>query len=202
MAAVKAVVAAGCLVPLGWILMRAFGLAETTLGANPVETLLHTFGKTSLNILFLTLAVTPLRMLTRIHALIRLRRMLGLFSFFYLVLHFLTYAVLDWRLQWGTLWVDITERPYITVGMLALLAMIPLAVTSTQAMQRRLGRRWAQLHKLVYPIAVLGVVHFYWQVKADLSEPLVYAGVLTVLLGYRAQRSIRVQRRMAAASRS
>lgn len=201
-AALKAVVAICCLVPLAWIMARAFELGSFSLGANPVETVLHTFGKTGLNILFATLAVTPLRLLTGFNGLIRLRRMLGLFSFFYLVLHLLTYAVLDLRLQWSTLWVDISERPYITVGMLALAAMVPLAVTSTHGMQRRLGRRWVPLHRLVYPIAILGVTHFLWQVKADLSEPLVYAGILTVLLGYRLLRSIRLQRRVAAASRS
>jgi sulfoxide reductase heme-binding subunit YedZ len=175
-----------CLVPLAWLVARAFAVAGTSLGANPVETVLHTLGKTGLNLLLITLAVTPIRRLTGFNVLIRFRRLLGLFAFFYLVLHFTTYAVLDLRLQWSMLFVDITERPYITVGMLALAGMIPLALTSTQKMQRRLGRKWATLHKMIYPVAVLAIVHFLWQAKSDLDpEPLVYAGVLTLLLGYR-----------------
>lgn len=142
-------------------------------------------GKTSLNILWVTLAITPLRKLTKWNWLIRLRRLLGLFAFFYLVLHFVTYAALDLRFDWSTLWVDISERPYITVGMLALVMMIPLAVTSTKGWQRRLGRNWTKLHRLVYPIAILGVVHFWWQVKADILQPLIYAALLALLLGYR-----------------
>jgi sulfoxide reductase heme-binding subunit YedZ len=162
------------------------GIADASLGPNPVETVLHTLGKTGLNLLLITLAVTPARRITGFNVLIRLRRLLGLFAFFYVSLHLLTYAVLDLRLQWGTLFVDVTERPYITVGMLALAGMIPLAVTSTQAMQRRLGRRWASLHKTIYPVAVLALVHFLWQTKTDWErEPLIYAGILTALLAYR-----------------
>jgi sulfoxide reductase heme-binding subunit YedZ len=175
-----------CLMPLAWLVARGFAVAGTSLGANPVETVLHTLGKTGLNLLLVTLAVTPARRLTGLNVLVRFRRLLGLFSFFYLTLHFTTYAVLDLRLKWNMLFVDITERPYITVGMLALAGMIPLALTSTQKMQRRLGRKWATLHKLIYAVAVLAIVHFLWQAKSDLDpEPLVYAGVLTVLLGYR-----------------
>jgi len=149
-------------------------------------------GKTSLNLLLLTLAVTPARQLLRLNVLVRFRRLLGLFSFFYLVLHFLAYALLDLRLQWNTIVVDITERPYITIGMLALVAMIPLAVTSTHAMQRRLRRNWGKLHKTIYPIAILGVLHFQWQTKGDAElEPWVYAGILTVLLAYRLARRLR-----------
>jgi methionine sulfoxide reductase heme-binding subunit len=156
-----------------------------SLGPNPVETVLHTMGKTSLNLLWITLAITPLRKLTKQNWLIRLRRMLGLFCFFYVVLHFLTYAALDLQLDWSSLIVDITQRPYITVGMLALVLMIPLAVTSTKKWQRRLGRNWTKLHRLIYPIAVLAAVHFWWQTKADIMEPLIYAALLTVLFGYR-----------------
>jgi methionine sulfoxide reductase heme-binding subunit len=176
----------GCLIPVLWLSARGFGLIGSTLGPNPIETVLHTLGKTGLNLLLLTLAVTPARRLTGLNALIRLRRLLGIFAFFYVVLHFLTYAVLDLRLQWDTLFVDITQRPYITVGMLALAGMIPLAVTSTRAMQKRLGRRWLSLHKTIYPVAVLALVHFLWQTKADLEpEPWVYAGILAALLGFR-----------------
>lgn len=192
--AIKAVIWVACLAPFAWIVVRGFGLGGTSLGANPVETVLLTMGKTGLNILLVTLAVTPARIITGVNALTRLRRLLGLFSFFYIALHFLTYALLDLRLEWGTLFVDITERPYITVGMLALAAMLPLAVTSTAGMQRRLGRRWRALHRLIYPIGILGVVHFLWQVKIDVREPLIYAAVLCALLGYRLVRALKRRR--------
>ena len=175
-----------CLAPLAWLAFRGAGVGGASLGANPVETVLLTLGKTGLNLLLITLAITPVRRLTRLNWLIRLRRLLGLFAFFYLVLHFSAYAVLDLRLAWRTVLVDVAQRPYITVGMLALLLMIPLAVTSTQGMQRRLGRRWATLHKLVYVIATLASIHFLWQAKSDFEpEPWVYAGMLSILLGYR-----------------
>jgi sulfoxide reductase heme-binding subunit YedZ len=190
-----------CLLPLLWLVARGFGIAETSLGPNPVETVLLTLGKTALNLVLITLAVTPARRILRFNALVRFRRLLGLFAFFYATLHFATYALLDLRLAWGTLFVDVTERPYITVGMLALIAMIPLAATSTQRMQRRLGRRWLTLHKTVYAIGVLAVVHFLWQAKADLDpEPLVYSAILAVLLGYRLV--YRLRRRQMAATRT
>ena len=181
----KAIVFCACLVPLAWAAIRAFGIASTSLGANPVQELLHSMGKTGLNMLLITLAVTPVRQLTGFNSLIRLRRMLGQFSFFYLVLHLLVYALLDLRLAWGTLAVDITQRPYITVGMLALVLLMPLSITSTNAMQRRLGRKWKRLHQLIYPIAMLGAVHFYWQTRGEESAALTYAFAVAVLLGYR-----------------
>jgi sulfoxide reductase heme-binding subunit YedZ len=185
----KAGIWAACLAPLAWLFVRAFEVGGVNLGPNPVEEVLHTLGKTSLNILLITLAVTPARQLTGLNVLIRFRRLLGLFSFFYLVLHFLAYSLLDLRLAWSTIGTDIAMRPYITIGMLALVLMTALAATSTQAMQRRLRRNWARLHKLVYVIGVLGVVHFQWQTKGDAElEPWVYVGILTVLLGYRAVR--------------
>ena len=188
----KIVLWAACLAPLGLLVMQAFGMAGG-LGANPVEQVLNTCGKTGLNLLMLTLCITPIRRSTGLHRLIAFRRLLGLFAFFYLVLHFSTYALLDLglifqpQLAWGTLLADIAERPYITVGFTALVLLIPLAVTSTRGMQRRLGRKWAKLHRLVYVVAVLGVVHYYWQVKSDLdfAEPLLYAFLLAVLLGVR-----------------
>src|SRR5690606_20751790 len=158
----KAFVWAGCLAPLAWLVVRGFEISGWTLGPNPVETVRHTFGKTSLNLLLLTLAVTPVRRIIGWNALVRFRRLVGLFAFFYLVMHFLAYALLDLRLQWDTIGTDIVARPYITVGVLALLAMIPLAVTSTRGMQRRLGRNWAKLHRLIYPIGILAVIHFQW----------------------------------------
>jgi len=192
----KLLVWIACLAPLAWITLRAFGVGGTNLGANPVEEVLHTMGKTGLNILLITLAVTPVRQLTGLNVLIRFRRLVGLFSFFYLILHFLTYALLDLRLDYSRIFSDIAERPYITIGMLALVAMIPLAVTSTRAMQRRLGKKWVKLHRLIYPIAILGVVHFQWQTKGDLEpEPWVYAGILTALLAWRIVRRMRQRRR-------
>jgi sulfoxide reductase heme-binding subunit YedZ len=193
MALLKVFIWAGCLTPLLWLVVRAFGIAQTSLGANAVETVLHTLGKTGINILFLTLAVTPARVLTGINALVRTRRLLGLFSFFYIALHFVTYVTLDLQFDWSTLYTDIAERPYITVGMAALLGMIPLAVTSTSKMQRRLGRRWLTLHRTIYPVAVLALVHFLWQVKIDQREPLIYAAILAVLLGFRLFRSVRLR---------
>lgn len=182
----KVVVWAACLAPFAWLVARATGVAGS-LGANPVEEILNTCGKTGLNLLMLTLCVTPIRRSTGINRLISFRRLLGLFSFFYLVLHFSTYALLDLGLQWGILLEDIAERPYITVGFTGLVLLVPLVVTSTQAMQRRLGRSWVKLHRLVYVVAVLGVVHYWWQVKSktDVAEPLLYSFLLTVLFAAR-----------------
>ena len=182
-AIVKVLVFCASLVPFALVVGKIFGVGS--FGPNPVEEVLHSMGKTGLNLLWITLAITPVRKLTKLNWLVRLRRMLGLFSFFYLVLHLLTYAALDRRFDWSSLIVDVTERPYITLGMLALVLMIPLAVTSTKGWQRRLGRNWTRLHRLIYPIAILGVIHFWWQTKADYREALVYAVILSLLLGFR-----------------
>ena len=194
----KPLVFTACLLPLAWLACGAFGWFGLSLGADPVKELEHECGKTALNLLLLTLAVTPVRELTGQPQLLRLRRMLGLFAFFYVVLHFTIYLVLDLELNFATLGADIAKRPYITIGFSALLLLIPLAATSTNGMMRRLGRRWQTLHRLVYLIAVLGVWHFYWQVKRDVREPLLYAGMLAILLGYRVVRA-RARRRAAAA---
>jgi len=183
--ALKLVLFLLCLVPLGKLALEALGLAGMSLGANPIEELIHRFGKWGLNFLLITLAVTPVRRLTGLAWLMRFRRMLGLFAFFYLLMHFLTYAGLDQRFDITVIVEDVIERPYITIGMTALLLLIPLAITSTNAMMRRLGRRWQKLHRLVYAIAILGVWHFYWQVKQDILEPLIYALILAFLLCYR-----------------
>lgn len=145
----------------------------------------------------MTLAVTPARKLLGMPSLIRVRRMLGLFAFFYLCLHFLTYAWLDQRWSFPAIVEDIVERPYITIGMMAWLLLVPLAVTSTDAMMRRLKKRWKTLHRLVYPVAILGVWHFWWQVKQDIAEPLIFAAVLAVLLGWRIVHARRGRRRPA-----
>jgi len=181
----KPVVFAASLLPFAWLLCGAFGWLGFSLGADPVKKLEHECGNWALKFLLITLAVTPLRQLAHLPHLPRLRRMLGLFAFFYAVLHFTVYLTLDLELNFGTLFADIAKRPYITIGFLALLMLIPLAVTSTNKMMRRLGRRWQKLHRLVYVIAVLGVWHFWWQVKRDVREPLIYAAILAVLLGYR-----------------
>jgi len=182
---IKAAVFIACLVPLTKLALEAFGLLAPGLGANPVEELLHRCGKWGLNFLLITLTVTPLRRLTGLNWLLRLRRMLGLFAFFYLLLHFSIYLVLDQGLAFEYIIEDIAERPYITVGVTGFLLLIPLAITSTNRMMRRLGHRWKKLHELIYVIGTLGVIHFYWQVKEDFLEPQIYASILAALLMYR-----------------
>ncbi len=173
------------LVPLAILALRAFELADFSLGANPIEELLHQLGRWGLKFLLLTLTITPLRRWTGWNGLIRFRRMLGLFAFFYISLHFTVYAVLDQGLDLSVMIEDVIERPYITLGMTGLLLMIPLAATSTKGMMRRLGKRWQKLHRLVYVIGIVGVWHFYWQVKLDTLDATVYAVILMVLLGAR-----------------
>ncbi|MDH5512970.1 MAG: sulfoxide reductase heme-binding subunit YedZ, partial [Gammaproteobacteria bacterium] len=156
------------------------------LGANPIETLNRYTGDWVLRFLMITLTVTPLRRLTGWNGLLRYRRMLGLFAFFYACLHFLSYVWLDQFFALSEILRDVAKRPYITVGFTSFLMLIPLAVTSTSGMIRRLGaKRWQQLHRLVYFIGIGGVVHFLWLVKSDLREPLVYAAILALLLGFR-----------------
>ena len=145
-------------------------------------------GEWALRFLLLTLAITPLRKFTRINSFIRYRRMLGLFAFFYASLHFLTYLILDQFFDWQEIIKDIVERPYITVGFVAFVLLIPLAITSTKKMVSRLGSRWQKLHKLVYLIGILAILHFLWLVKADLLEPLIYSIVLATLLVLRLPR--------------
>lgn len=187
----KPLVFIASLVPLAWLVCGAFGWLDQSLGADPVKKLEHFCGKTALNLLLITLLVTPARNLAGLPHLPRLRRMLGLFAFFYVVLHFAVYVVLDQELNLRSVAADVAKRPYITIGFLALLMLIPLAVTSTNGMMRRLGRRWQKLHRLIYVIAVLGVWHFYWQVKRDVREPLIYAAILAALLAYRYVRARR-----------
>ena len=156
------------------------------LGANPIEKITRTTGYWTLTFLMITLTATPLRTLSGWNWPVRWRRMLGLFAFFYACLHFLTYLVLDQFFDWPAIVKDIAKRPYITVGFPAFVMLIPLAVTSTSNMVRRLGgKRWKMLHRLVYVIAIAGVVHFWWLVKKDITEPLQFAAVLTLLLGFR-----------------
>lgn len=171
-----------CLIPLarlGWL-----GLNDG-LGANPIEFITRSTGTWTLVFLMITLSVTPLRRITGWNGLIRFRRMLGLFAFFYVCLHFTTYIWLDQFFGWAEIVKDVIKRPFITIGFACFVLLIPLAVTSTNAMQRRLKRRWQQLHRLIYLIAIGGVVHYWWLVKKDITQPAIYALVLAVLLGFR-----------------
>jgi sulfoxide reductase heme-binding subunit YedZ len=171
------------LVPLAFLVYRAL---NNDLGANPIETINRYTGDWVLRFLLITLAVTPLRRLTGWNGLLRYRRMLGLFAFFYACVHFLSWAWLDQYFVVADIVQDVAKRPYITVGFASFLMLIPLALTSTNAMIRRLGaKRWQQLHRLVYLIGIGGVVHFLWLVKSDIREPLVYGAVLALLLGFR-----------------
>jgi sulfoxide reductase heme-binding subunit YedZ len=190
----KPLVFIGCLLPIAWLFAGGFQVLGQSLGPDPIKFTLHTLGKTSLNLLLLTLLVTPVRHLAGWPHVVRLRRMLGVFAFVYALLHFVVYLVLDQDLNYLSVLKDIAKRPYITVGFTALLILIPLAVTSTNRMMRRLGRRWQTLHRLVYVAAILGVWHYYWQVKRDVREPLIYAAILALLLGYRVVRRVRTRR--------
>lgn len=182
--AIKPAVFVLCSLPLAWLALRAFGVVGS-LGANPVEEIQDTLGEWGLRLLIITLAVTPLRDWFNAPWLILLRRMLGVFAFGYVLLHFLTWLILDQGLYWPGILPDIAKRPFITIGFAALLLLIPLAVTSTNAMMRRLGKRWKSLHRLIYVIVPLGVWHYWWQVKADIREPLIYATIVALLLGWR-----------------
>jgi len=184
LAAIKSALFLVCLIP-AFLLWRGFEL--DTLGANPIETITRSLGEWTLRFLLITLTVTPLRKYTGWHWLIRLRRMLGLFTFAYGISHLLTYVWLDQFFDWEAIARDIIKRPFITVGFAALMLMLPLAVTSSNYAIRKLGgRRWQSLHRAIYPIAILGCVHFWWLVKKDVTWPLVYTVITVALLGIRA----------------
>lgn len=171
------------LLPFALLLLR---IVHDELGPNPIEALNRYTGDWTLRFLLITLTVTPLRQLTGWHLLIRYRRMLGLFAFFYACLHFLSWIWVDKAFEWEEIVRDVYKRPFITLGFASFLLLIPLAATSTHGMVRRLGgRRWRALHRLVYVVAVGGVVHFLWLVKSDIAEPALYALILAALLGYR-----------------
>jgi sulfoxide reductase heme-binding subunit YedZ len=172
-----------CLLPLAALAGQAL---SHNLGANPIDEITDQTGTWTLRLLLITLAVTPVRRLTGWNRLIQLRRMLGLFAFFYGSLHFLTYIWLDQFFVIEDIIADVMDRPFITVGFTSFVLLIPLAVTSTTAMIKRLGGKWWQrLHRLVYVTAIGGVVHYLWLVKADIQQPLLYGGILGVLLAYR-----------------
>ena len=178
----KPVAFLACLIPFGQLAYNAFA---SNLGANPIEAITRFTGSWALIFLLVTLSVTPLRKLTGWHDLIKFRRMLGLFAFFYALLHFSTFLVLDHFFDLQRIAKDVIKRPYVTAGFTGFILMIPLAVTSTAGMIRRLGKRWQQLHRLVYIVAIAGVIHFYWLVKSDIRRPVQYGTVLALLLGYR-----------------
>lgn len=179
----KVVLWLSALAPAAWCVAGYF---FDWLGANPIEKLTHVTGMSALVLLLVTLGVTPFRRLTGWNPVIQLRRPLGLFAFFYVCVHFSIWMVLDLGLRLDWVWDDIKERPYITVGFTGFLILIPLAVTSTKGWIRRLGRRWAKLHRGIYVAASLGVIHYYWLVKADVRLPLRLGAVLAVLLVLRA----------------
>jgi methionine sulfoxide reductase heme-binding subunit len=191
---IKILVFIACLVPLAVLLWRFFGPAPfdmTTwgvgLGANPIEKITHVTGDWTLRFLLITLAVTPLRKLLNIPSLIKFRRMLGLFAFFYATLHFLTYIWLDKFFNLHEILADVAKRKFITIGFTAFVLLIPLAITSTAGWIRRLGgKRWQALHRLIYFAAIAGVIHYLWLVKADIRRPVQYGILLAILLLYRA----------------
>ena len=185
------------LVPAGYLGYRTY---TNDLGVNPAETLQLETGEWALKFLIITLAVTPVRRLTRWNRVIQFRRMLGLFAFFYACLHFLTYIVLDKYFAFGEMMADVLKRPFITAGFVAFVAMVPLAITSTQGWIRRLGRRWQVLHRLIYVSGAAAAVHFVWKVKVVIGEPIYYALAIALLLGFRvvwqlkSAKSVRAQR--------
>ncbi|MBF0392785.1 MAG: sulfoxide reductase heme-binding subunit YedZ [Alphaproteobacteria bacterium] len=172
-----------CLVPLAWL---AFDVANDALGANPIEAVNRRLGDWAIRLLLISLAVTPLRQAFHWPQAARMRRMLGLFAFFYVALHVTSYLVLDQFFDWAEIWADVVKRKYMTFGMLAFTLLLPLAITSTDAMVKRLGgARWRRLHRLVHLAAVLAVLHHFFLVKVDTTEPLLYGLILAVLLGWR-----------------
>lgn len=183
---VKLVVWLLCLAPLTRLVVGAF---TNNLGTNPIELITRSTGTWTLVFLCCGLAVTPLRVLSGWTWLAKLRRLLGLFAFFYAVLHLTTWVWFDQWFDLGDMVKDIYKRPFITVGFLAVVLLVPLALTSNLAMMKRLGRHWTRLHKLVYLIAPLGVLHYFWLVKLDVTQPLIYAAVVAALLGWRVWRA-------------
>ncbi len=181
----KPIVFALCLLPGALVVTDTFDITGS-LGANPVEEIQDRLGNWGLRFIMIALAVTPFRRLSGWNWLLRFRRMLGLFAFFYVLAHFLAWLILDQGFLLSAIVEDIAERPFITLGFTALLILTAMAATSTNGVRRRLGRRWQQLHYGAYVAGILGVWHYWWQVKKDIQEPLIYAVILGVLLGYRA----------------
>ncbi|MEM1174397.1 MAG: protein-methionine-sulfoxide reductase heme-binding subunit MsrQ [Pseudomonadota bacterium] len=178
------------LLPAIWIAALTV-LQPSALGANPVEALLDHFGIWAMWFMLIALAVTPVRKLFGWPSLARFRRMIGLFAFFYVLMHFLTWLVLDQGLALGPILEDIAKRPFITIGIVAFVLLLAMAATSFTRLRQRMGRAWQTLHNSVYLVGVLGVWHYWWQVRADFAEPLLYAVILTALLGYRVADQLR-----------
>ena len=179
----KVAVFSTCLIPFGGLVWRSL---KGGLGANPVEFLQHATGDWTLRFLIFTLCITPFRKLLKLPDLIRFRRMLGLFAFFYVCLHFLTYLGPDQSFDVAAMWKDVAKRPFITVGFLGFVLLIPLAITSTAGWIRRLGgKRWQMLHRAIYVSAVAGVIHYYWLVKSDVRKPFFYGALVGILLLWR-----------------
>ena len=179
---IKILVFVASLAPLMYLI---WALLQDGLGANPIEELTRRSGEWTLRFLMITLCMTPIQKMFKQSWPIKLRRMLGLYTFFYASLHLLTYVWLDQFFAWDDIVMDIIKRPFILVGMLAFVLLIPLAITSNQRMMRKLGRLWKRLHQLVYLIGALGVLHFFWLVKKDMFMPTIYLSILAILLGYR-----------------
>ncbi|MEC9375532.1 MAG: protein-methionine-sulfoxide reductase heme-binding subunit MsrQ [Pseudomonadota bacterium] len=182
---IKPIFFLGCALPFFWLLLAIFNLLGQRLGPEPITEIQDHLGIWGLRFLLVTLSLTPLSKLTGQFWWLKLRRMSGLFSLFYISCHFLNYISLDQGFAWKYIWEDILERPFISIGMIALLLMIPLGITSTKSWMRRLGKKWYSLHRLVYLIAMLSCWHLWWQVKLDTLEPLVYVVILTTLFGVR-----------------
>ncbi|MEE9328416.1 MAG: protein-methionine-sulfoxide reductase heme-binding subunit MsrQ [Cocleimonas sp.] len=161
------------------------GLWLDKLGANPLEAVIRGLGDWGLRILLITLLISPLRRLLNWAQLLRLRRMLGLYAYYYVVLHLFMYLYFEQYFDWEEIWFDIVERPFITVGMGSVVLLTPLALTSTKGMIKRLGKNWKRLHMLIYPISILAVLHFWWMVKIDITEPVIYAFILAIMLSER-----------------
>ena len=191
----KTLVHLACLTPLAWLCDRAWQeqtLGNGALGADPIATIEHDLGLWALRFLMLSLVISPLRQLTQVSEFLRYRRLLGLYAFAYATLHLIAYLFLDLKSYWSQITEEIIKRPYITVGFVAWLILQALAITSTKGWQKRLGKRWTQMHRAVYVCAVLAVLHFWWLVKSDVREPLLYAVIATALLGWRVWRQSRV----------
>ena len=179
---VKLFIYLACFLPLVWLFYAALNDA---LGANPIEVVTRRLGEWGLQLLLITLCMTPLRDIIKQPWPIQIRRLLGLFAFFFVILHFITYLWLDQFFDWPEIWADIIKRPFITFGMLAVVGLVPLAITSNRYSQRRLAGGWRKLHRLIYPISILAVLHFFWLVKADMLRPAVMSLCLGLLLLYR-----------------
>lgn len=179
---IKPLIVIAALMPTAWL---GYGILTANLGANPAETIQLQTGRWALKFLLITLAITPIRRISGWNGIIQYRRMLGLFAFYYASLHFTSYIVLDKYFDWRSMLADIGKRPFITMGFTAFALLIPLAITSTKGWIRRLGRRWQTLHRLIYVSAICAAIHFIWKVKVASGDPVFYATILTVLLGFR-----------------